>query len=126
MDRAFEWGSYSLWSFVGAWSYLLSPWFWRLIFDLVRFSYFAIDILSEQTCAAKNSPFSDLAACQVQHLGATSNDERLESIGHYLRRQQYSEQFIKLVLIPMVAAPWCIDPESFSCSFPAKPLIHFM
>ncbi|KAI1641601.1 uncharacterized protein F4817DRAFT_52655 [Daldinia loculata] len=38
----------------------------------------------------------------------------------------YSKRFISYFLIPMVAAPWCTDPEEFARTFPAKFLIQFM
>ena len=50
----------------------------------------------------------------------------LEPIGQYLRRLNYSKHFIDLFLIPMCAAPWCIDPQEFASSFPAMHLIRFM
>ncbi|KAF2759041.1 FAD/NAD(P)-binding domain-containing protein [Pseudovirgaria hyperparasitica] len=102
----FEWGSYSFWSFVGHLSYLLKPWFWRLLFDIIRFCYFAKDTLVDSTVEGKG-----------QHD---------EAIADYLHRHGYSEQFLELFLIPMVAAVWSTDLEEFKRSFPAKTLIRFM
>ncbi|KAM4065026.1 flavin containing amine oxidoreductase [Hirsutella rhossiliensis] len=122
-DGAFEWSSYSLWSFVGTLTRLLSPWFWRLMFDVVRFSLFAQDAVREEPCVAEPSQRRGSDADAVEDdLGAAP----LESIGEYLRRQGYSEQFMAYFLIPMVAAPWCIDPDEFAATFPARPLIQFM
>ncbi|KAI3390885.1 hypothetical protein diail_8446 [Diaporthe ilicicola] len=131
-DGAFEWCSYSISSFVGKLSHLFSPWFWRLVFDIIRFSLFARDILDEKqqegswadTSYRKCSNTQEKTVFADNGLGATS--ELFESIGTYLRRQKYSEQFITYYLIPMVAAPWCIDVKEFSHTFPAKPLIQFM
>ncbi|ROW11902.1 hypothetical protein VPNG_04907 [Cytospora leucostoma] len=128
-DGAFEWGSYSISSFVGKMSHLVSPWYWRLLFDIVRFGLFAKDILDED----RRTPYS--ATSYGRHNNAeedvVGNDgltrsDLFESIGTYLRRKRYSDQFITYYLIPMVAAPWCIDPDEFARSFPAKPLIGFM
>ncbi|RCI17199.1 hypothetical protein L249_1849 [Ophiocordyceps polyrhachis-furcata BCC 54312] len=102
LNGAFEWGSYSFSSFVGSFTRLFDTWFLRLLFDVIRFFLFAQDILREQPASG------------------------FESIGEYLRRKRYSNQFITYFLIPMVAAPWCIDPDEFAATFPAKNLIQFM
>ncbi|EQL03527.1 amine oxidase [Ophiocordyceps sinensis CO18] len=113
-DGAFEWSSRSVWSFVGTPSRLLKPWFWRLMLDVMRFSLFARDILDESRDGESSGNETDAI------------EGHLETIGHYLTRQGYSEQFMTLFLMPMVAAPWCIDPDDFAANFPAKPLVHFM
>ncbi|KAF2794310.1 FAD/NAD(P)-binding domain-containing protein [Melanomma pulvis-pyrius CBS 109.77] len=111
-DGSFEWGSSSIWGFVGTLTHLLSPWFWRLVFDVLRFTLFAKDILYEELVDGN---------CEK-----ISKHEEFESIGAWLKRCRYSPQFITYFLIPMVAAPWCIDPDEFARTFPAKPLIQFM
>ncbi|RYP22269.1 hypothetical protein DL765_001783 [Monosporascus sp. GIB2] len=115
----FEWSSNSILSFICNLSRLLSPWFWRLMFDIVRFYLFAQDILFEEATAEP----SDKGA------NTLDDDPRanpLETIGDYLRRKRYSDQFRTYFLIPMVAAPWCIDPADFERNFPAKLLIQFI
>ena len=119
IDGTFEWGSTSFQSFVGKWSRLCSPWFWRLAFDIIRFTWFASDVLVE-------APNSHGDSRQETLLDNELDEESFESIGHYLQRKRYSDQFLRLFLIPMVAAPWCTDPDEFSKTFPAKYLIHFM
>lgn len=118
-NGVFEWGSTSFGSFVGKFSQLFSPWFWRLVFDIVRFNYFATDILSE-------SWQSHSYSTKKAERNRLYQNAELESIGDYLDRQGYSEQFKRYYIIPMVAAPWCIDPEEFSRNFPAHTLIRFM
>ncbi|RYP92151.1 hypothetical protein DL770_001732 [Monosporascus sp. CRB-9-2] len=118
-NGVFEWSSNSIISFICNPSRLLSPWFWRLMFDVLRFYLFAQDILFEEVAAEPSGK------------GANTLDDdpratRLETIGDYLRRKRYSDQFRTYFLIPMVAAPWCIDPEEFEHNFPAKPLIRFI
>ena len=121
-----EWGSSSLGSFFGSLTNVMSRWWLRLVFDIVRFNFFAIDILSENS----NRPYRPMST-QVdidknkEHLDDVSS-ARLESIGDYLKRHRYSSQFMNYYVIPMVAAPWCIDPDEFSKSFPAATLIDFM
>lgn len=125
----FEWGSYSLLSFLGnLWS-LLQPWIWRLGFDIIRFRLFARDILyeveadhdkpCEETPLLNKSTADGLASVAAEAA-------RYESIGTCLKRWRYSDQFIRYFLIPMAAAPWCNDPDEFAQTFPAKPLIQFM
>ncbi|KAF2471479.1 amine oxidase [Lindgomyces ingoldianus] len=117
---AFEWGSYSIQSFCHNLVLLFSIWFWRLVFDILRFSLFAEDILDED----HSSHESYEAGTRPSEIIPTRR--QLESIGTYLKRHKYSEQFMTYFLMPMVAAPWCIDPDEFACTFPAKLLIKFM
>lgn len=136
IDGVFEWSSRSIQSFIGTLALLFSPWLWRLIFDIVRFSLFAQDILTEESMATRTGRTGSQFASGYPH---DSGDDVLsqamerdladlppESIGDYLVRESYSRQFMKYFLIPMVAAPWCIDVDEFGRSFPAKPLIRFM
>ena len=119
-DGAFEWASTSFGSFLGNFSQLFSLWFWRLVFDIVRFNYFATDVLLENhtfPAARRSEPIEEDGAM---------HRATLESIGDYLDREGYSEQFKRYYIIPMVAAPWCIDPDEFARHFPAATLIRFM
>lgn len=123
----FEWSSASLKGFIGTLMNLFSPWFWRLVFDIIRFNYCATDVLSELSAASDS--------LEPMHMNGEYNDDskingiceqKLESIGHYLDRHLYSDQFKKYYLIPMAAAPRCIDPDEFCRDFPASTLIRFM
>lgn len=115
-----EWGSGSFWAFLGRWSNALRPWFWRLCFDILRFNVMCTDMVKGN--GPHHSPIGgDDPITNENHLWP-----RLESIGSYLDRLNYSKQFATLYLIPMVAAPWCIDPTTFSRDFPANFLIEFM
>ena len=118
-DGSFEWSSTSLWGFVGTLSHVFSPWFWRLIFDVIRFTLFATDALLEE----EPKPVSVTTPLLCQEDGSSG---QFESIGTWLRRNKYSKQFIAYYLIPMVASPWCIDIDEFARTFPARPLIQFM
>ncbi|KAF1955019.1 hypothetical protein CC80DRAFT_505850 [Byssothecium circinans] len=120
-ERLFEWGSGSLQAYLGSWSNLVRPWFWRLCFDVLRFNLTSANAL--WTTPMQNAGPAD-STPQLQD--ETCHRVQLESIGHYLERLNYSRQFAELYLIPMVAAPWCIDPMEFSRNFPAKFLIGFM
>lgn len=123
LDGAFEWGSRSATSFIGKLSLLLSPWFWRLVFDMFRFSLFARDALDEQQESTCLDITDQQAEGNAQPAERDQDAAHVESIGAYLRAHRYSQQFIDYYLIPMVAAPWCIDPQEFAETFPAKLLI---
>lgn len=120
-DGALEWGSYSIRSFVHGFSLLLSIWFWRLLFDVVRFSLFAENILHEDHPPSSDKDKSGIFLPEILVEGL-----QLQSIGEYLEKERYSDQFKTYFLIPMMAAPWCIDPDEFARTFPAKALIQFM
>ncbi|KAI1824020.1 FAD/NAD(P)-binding domain-containing protein [Xylaria intraflava] len=128
IDGGFEWGSHSFMSFIGRLSNLLRLSTWRLLFDIARFSLFAADVLREEYFDPREAEWARPQASCGTHPYARENRKpfRLEPIGDYLRAQNYSERFISLFLIPMVAAPWCIDPDEFSRTFPARSLIKFM
>ena len=119
-DGRFEWGSYSLRSFISSVSLLFEAWFWRLMFDVLRFTLFAEDILYEDRAG------SDGYQVEKSYSNASATNDKLESIAEYLSRQNYSQEFKTYFLIPMMAAPWCIDPDEFANAFPARPLIQFM
>lgn len=118
---AFEWTSASFRGFIGNLMNLFSPWFWRLVFDIVRFNNCATDILGKPSAASDNLDSVHSQDDYNKHCG-----ESLESIGQYLDRHLYSDQFKRYYLIPMGAAPRCIDPDEFCRDFPAATLIRFM
>lgn len=55
-----------------------------------------------------------------------SLEEREESIGEYLDREQYSQTFRDDYLIPMTAAVWSTSPDKCSLHFPIVTLVRFM
>lgn len=117
-DGSMEWGSSSFAGFYGSLSRLFTLWFWRLVFDIIRFNFFATDILYEKT-------LEDLNQTQGTKKSG-ENKRRLESIGEYLDRKHYSQQFKQYYLLPMIAAPWCMSLTDVANGFPAEVLIHFM
>lgn len=76
---------------------------WRLIFDIIRFNQFALDLLNVPDDASSNI-----------------------TIGQYLKREGYSQAFKDDYLIPMTAAVWSTSPDKASLEFPAKTLVRFM
>ncbi|KAI6781758.1 uncharacterized protein J7T54_004924 [Emericellopsis cladophorae] len=99
----FEWAS-SKWSAMFSQRRnILSPRMWRLLFDVVRFNQFAVDLLMEDEQASNP-----------------------ESIGQYLNREGYSDAFQDEYLIPTIAAAWNTSPDNFSLDFPASTLVRFL
>ena len=82
---------------------LFRPGHWRMIFDIIRFNMFALDLLNEN-----------------------DNQSRNITIGQYLDKEGYSQAFRDDYLIPMTAAVWSTSPDKASLEFPAQTLIRFM
>ena len=74
---------------------------WRMIFDIVRFNEYAVELLDDDQYAEV-------------------------TIGEYLRRHGYSKAFCDDYLIPMTAAVWSTSPDKASLEFPAQTLIRFL
>ncbi|KAI8934813.1 hypothetical protein NX059_008494 [Plenodomus lindquistii] len=86
----------------------LRPTFWRMIFDIVRFNQFALDLLA----IVPGSP------------AATAATEM--SIGEYLQKEGYSDAFRDDYLIPMTACVWSTGADKCALEFPALTLVRFM
>ena len=113
----FEWAGTSLAGLFAQRRNFFKPRMWRLIFDIVRFNQFALDLLQDEendvdpTKDAKNGP---------------DPQPRTESIGDYLDREGYSQTFRDDYLVPMTAAVWSTSPDKCSLHFPAITLVRFM
>lgn len=79
---------------------------WRLVFDVVRFNQFALDLIGDDALPHGIAPG--------------------ESIGEYLAREGYSDAFRDDYLIPMTAAVWSTSPDKCSLEFPAATLVRFL
>jgi predicted NAD/FAD-binding protein len=110
----FEWAGTSLDSIFCQRTNILSPRFWRMVFDIVRFNQFALDLLTEDD----GTPDAILNG-ESKHI-------RGETIGEYLEREGYSDAFRDDYLIPMTAAVWSTSPDKCSLEFPAVTLVRFM
>ncbi|KAI9848246.1 MAG: hypothetical protein M1838_000602 [Thelocarpon superellum] len=104
----FEWAGSSPAAIFAQTSNLLQPSMWRMIFDILRFNQFALDLLIQEGLHGSNS------------------DGPQETIGEYLEREGYSDRFRNDYLIPMTAAVWSTSPDKCSLQFPAVTLIRFM
>lgn len=87
---------------------LLSPRMWRMIFDIVRFNCFALDVLRADSLEAHS---------------ASSTDSGVP-IGKYLEREGYSNAFRDDYIVPMIAAVWSTIPDNRSLDFPVVSLIR--
>lgn len=81
---------------------IVSPRMWRMIFDIVRFNQFVLDVLVKD------------------------GDQGLETIGEYLNRNGYSDAFRDDYLIPMTAAIWSTSPGKCIDDFPLLTLVRFL
>ena len=82
---------------------IFRPRHWRMIFDIVRFNQFALDLLGKDDERSRNL-----------------------TIGEYLDQYGYSQAFRDDYLIPMTAAVWSTSPDKASLEFPAMTLVRFM
>jgi len=105
---AFEWSGTSGSALFAQPGNALKPAFWRMIFDIVRFNQFALDLLS----LVPGSP----AATEATKM----------SIGDYLTREGYSHAFRDDYLIPMTACVWSTGADKCALEFPALTLVRFM
>ena len=90
---------------------------WRMIFDIVRFNQFALDILALDD--GKSAPRFGASRYTPEEIADMT-------IGDYLEREGYSDGFRDDYLVPMTAAVWSTSPDKASLDFPAQTLIRFM
>ena len=79
-------------------SHLLTPWFHRMIADLVRFNANARKLLA--------------------------NGGEGPSLGHWLDTGGYSRAFVERLIVPQASAVWSADPRQM-WTFPARFLVEF-
>lgn len=81
-------------------AHLLTPWFHRMVADLVRFNRSARDLLNDDS------------------------DGDGPSLGHWLESQRFSQPFIDRLIVPQASAVWSADPHQM-WSFPARFMAEF-
>ncbi|UNI19836.1 hypothetical protein JDV02_005983 [Purpureocillium takamizusanense] len=111
----FEWAGTSLGAVFCQRRNLFSPRMWRMVFDIVRFNQFALDLLMHDE--------EDHARPTDTMLNSITP---AETIGEYLDREGYSDAFRDDYLIPMTAAVWSTSPDKCSLQFPAVTLVRFL
>jgi predicted NAD/FAD-binding protein len=115
-DGAFEWSGEGQGIFAQRRN-LFRPRHWRMIFDIIRFNQFALDLLADDDEGV------------VTRLGSSVEGRkqlRDLTIGQYLEKEGYSLAFRDDYLIPMTAAVWSTSPDKTSLEFPAHTLVRFM
>ncbi|KAL9594928.1 MAG: hypothetical protein Q9219_006759 [cf. Caloplaca sp. 3 TL-2023] len=119
-EGLFEWAGTSLSAVFAQRSNIFRPRMWRMLFDIIRFNHFALDLLSESD-ESKTDPSG---ANGFEFAPQFPKNEL--SIGEYLDREGYSEAFRDDYLIPMTAAVWSTAPDKASLEFPAITLVRFL
>ena len=121
----FEWAGTSLGAVFAQKLNLFSPRVWRMIFDIIRFNQYALDLLkgeekSEEYFNTNGNTNGNGNGKGVHHA------EKQETIGQYLEREGYSDAFRDDYLIPMTAAVWSTSPDKCTLEFHAVTLVRFM
>ena len=116
----FEWAGTSLSSIFAVKNSMLSLRIWQMLFDIVRFNQYAVDLLQESDESEGNPTGADGFSSQ------TLKSSRQLSMGDYLQREGYSEAFTNDYLVPMTAAVWSTSPDKCTLNFPAITLVRFM
>lgn len=122
-EGAFEWSGTSIRGLFSQPYNLIRPRFWRMLLDVIRFNYFALDLLRN------TNKFEFKTSCSQSDVGlipGMCNRAKEESIGEYLDRNGYSAEFKNDYLIPINAATWCTDPNFFASHCPARLLVRSM
>jgi predicted NAD/FAD-binding protein len=84
-------------------AHLVTPWFQRMMADLVHFNR---------------------AARSLARDGPASGPEAEISLGHWLEAQRFSRPFIDRLIVPQASAVWSADPAQM-WTFPARFLAEF-
>lgn len=100
---------------------IFKPTMWRMIFDIIRFNQFALDLLGDEI-PSPNGHIDVANGTQSKN----SKAKPQQSIGEYLKQEGYSQAFTDDYLIPMTAAVWSTSPDKASLDFPAITLVRFM
>ena len=116
----FEWSGTSVSAIFAQKSNIFKPRMWQMIFDIIRFNQFALDLLSKEDESEIDISGANGSA---KHVGKPAHQQ---SIGEYLDQEGYSEAFRNDYLIPMTASVWSTSPDKASLEFPAITLIRFM
>jgi hypothetical protein len=99
---------------------------WRMIFDIIRFNQFALDLLKKEGHSyGYTNGYANGNGNGNGRVHPAKEPEQ-ETIGEYLEREGYSDAFRDDYLIPMTAAVWSTSPDKCSLEFPAVTLVRFM
>lgn len=88
-----------------------------MIFDVIRFNQFALDLLINEEDEQQHIYVGN---AMMNHVC------KEETIGQYLIREGYSDAFRDDYLIPMTAAVWSTSSDKSILDFPAVTLVRFL
>ncbi len=124
----FEWCGTNLSSLFAQPSNALSPRFWRMLCDVMRFNRAATALATGDTAraaAAATGPVLGPAAVAADGLAADGGVCVLdEPLGAFLAREGYSDVFRDFYLLPMAAAIWSC-PLKAMLEFPLGSFVRF-
>ena len=106
LAKKIEWAGNDLNSFFGQRSNLLSPSFWRMAYDILRFNRLATQIAQKQIDAGHQYKEPD------------------EKIADFLSRHRFSLSFKENYFLPMIGAIWSCSVEQM-LEFPIQTMVRF-
>ncbi|MBU3540365.1 FAD-dependent oxidoreductase [Polynucleobacter sp. UB-Tiil-W10] len=106
INKKIEWAGNDINSFFGQRSNLLSPSFWRMAYDILRFNRLATQLAHEQI--------------EAGHL----YKEPDEKISDFLKRHRFSQSFKENYFLPMIGAIWSCSVEQM-LEFPIQTMVRF-
>jgi uncharacterized protein len=101
-----EWAGTNLNSLFGQRSNLLSPSFWRMVFDILRFNRLATNLAKAQMNTGHHFEEPD------------------ETIANFLDRHHFSPSFRENYFLPMIGAIWSCSVEQM-LQFPIQTMVRF-
>lgn len=104
--KKIEWAGNDINSFFGQRSNLLSPSFWRMAYDILRFNRLATQLAHQQI--------------EAGHL----YKEPDEKIADFLKRHRFSQSFKENYFLPMIGAIWSCSVEQM-LEFPIQTMVRF-
>ncbi len=104
--RKIEWAGNDINSLFGQRSNLLSPSFWRMVYDILRFNRLATQLAQAQIEAGHE--FSEPAEC----------------IADFLGRHRFSHSFRENYFLPMIGAIWSCSVDQM-LEFPIQTMVRF-
>ncbi|MBU3616308.1 FAD-dependent oxidoreductase [Polynucleobacter sp. JS-Polo-80-F4] len=105
-NQKIEWAGNDINSFFGQRSNLLSPSFWRMAYDILRFNRLATQLAHEQIEAGHQYKEPD------------------EKIADFLKRHRFSQSFKENYFLPMIGAIWSCSVEQM-LEFPIQTMVRF-
>ncbi|OWS72432.1 NAD/FAD-binding protein [Polynucleobacter aenigmaticus] len=105
-SKKIEWAGNDLNSFFGQRSNLISPSFWRMAYDILRFNRLATQLAEEQITAKLEYSEPD------------------ECIKDFLDRNRFSTSFRENYFLPMIGAIWSCSVEQM-LEFPIQTMVRF-